>query len=731
MKTSQDRNNYGADRRFGSWRGPRLACAAIALLSSMPAAHAAVFGEVRVQSQLGQPLRAEIDIKDISPEDAKSLKVGVAGAEAYGYAGMSYPPEAAGMTAQIVHKPDGSFVARLRSTRAVQQPMLELLLDMRWASGRQSRAIAMLVEEPPGKRQASREKEAPVVAPSAQAAAPAEPKPEQPAQQGNASAPQQGNAAAAPGGSYTVQRGDHLYRIAEQAATSTPSGGQALTVDQLVAALYHANPHAFINGNMNLLKEGAVLSLPSRLPGSPPAPAQAQHDIVVRNEQFESYRDRLAGAATTAPVTPDKAHEQRGSVTARVREEGPAAGPRDELRLSKPESAATSEAKVANAKEAAKPGPEDEIARQRQLRETEQRLSELRKNVGDMQKLLESKIQQLAQGSPQQDPAAPPSAQAVSPAGTVGGAALVAGGAGAATVSPESALAGASASSPQAGAAANVRALLTGPWLLPGAGVAGALLAGFWLARRRRPAAEDSWEEVDIVSTPGAAAGAGHGAGHGAGYGAAYGAGYGAGYGGAARRGDGRVIDENWRGPRDDDLVLEAEVSVAPEPEPEPVDERVRALAALSLPLDAFPPPAEGAARPAPGAEVDDERQRARNVEVGEDDLPEDDDDLNGEARHEGWHREGAADGAAAQRPAFDMSSISLDLDPDDVTVLGGGRVLSGTEAERALHRKLELAHERLALGDRDGAAALLHEIETSAGGWLGDEVVALRRALD
>ncbi|MDE1927096.1 MAG: hypothetical protein KGI36_07905, partial [Burkholderiales bacterium] len=47
--------------------------------------HAAALGlgRLNVQSALGETLRAEIDVTDITPEEAASLKLRVAGADAY------------------------------------------------------------------------------------------------------------------------------------------------------------------------------------------------------------------------------------------------------------------------------------------------------------------------------------------------------------------------------------------------------------------------------------------------------------------------------------------------------------------------------------------------------------------------------------------------------------------------------------------------------------------------
>ena len=68
----------------GRWRVGAMA-SAIALLGCLASleAHAVALGRITVQSALGESLRAEIDISDLSADEAASLRVGVAGADVF------------------------------------------------------------------------------------------------------------------------------------------------------------------------------------------------------------------------------------------------------------------------------------------------------------------------------------------------------------------------------------------------------------------------------------------------------------------------------------------------------------------------------------------------------------------------------------------------------------------------------------------------------------------------
>ena len=139
-----------------------LALAALAALSAAPSdVHALGVGRLSVQSALGEGMRAEIDITNLSAEEAASLQVRVAAPEAYRTAGVDYNAVLASTQAVVARRADGRAVLRLSSDRAVQEPFVEVILELSWSSGRLVREFTLLFD-PPGSR----------YAPPAQAAAP-------------------------------------------------------------------------------------------------------------------------------------------------------------------------------------------------------------------------------------------------------------------------------------------------------------------------------------------------------------------------------------------------------------------------------------------------------------------------------------------------------------------------------------------------------------------------------
>src|SRR5437660_1431794 len=127
-------------------RWSTLAVTALGLLLVQPAAYAAGFGQLRVQSNLGQPLQAEIDITGVSAEEAGSLTVKLAPSSAYARAGLTYLPAISSVKLDVQQRPNGSYVATVRSNQPLSEPFVDILVDMSWSSGKVTRAYTFLLD---------------------------------------------------------------------------------------------------------------------------------------------------------------------------------------------------------------------------------------------------------------------------------------------------------------------------------------------------------------------------------------------------------------------------------------------------------------------------------------------------------------------------------------------------------------------------------------------------------
>jgi pilus assembly protein FimV len=124
--------------------------AAAALTLAAAQVHALGLGRLAVQSALGETLRAEIDITSLTAEESSSLRVRVAPPEAYRAAGVDYNAVLSSLQATIQKRSDGRSYLRLTSDRVVQEPFVDVILEMQWASGRLVREYTLLFD-PPGR----------------------------------------------------------------------------------------------------------------------------------------------------------------------------------------------------------------------------------------------------------------------------------------------------------------------------------------------------------------------------------------------------------------------------------------------------------------------------------------------------------------------------------------------------------------------------------------------------
>ena len=105
-------------------------------------------GRLNVQSGLGESLRAEIEITSMTPEEAASLKLRIAPPEAYRSAGVDYNAVLPSTQVQMARRADGRNVLRVTSDRAVQEPFIEVIVELNSASGRLVREFTALLDPP-------------------------------------------------------------------------------------------------------------------------------------------------------------------------------------------------------------------------------------------------------------------------------------------------------------------------------------------------------------------------------------------------------------------------------------------------------------------------------------------------------------------------------------------------------------------------------------------------------
>lgn len=392
----------------------QLAAAGLVALPLM--AHAAGLGKLSVTSALGQPLAAEIELFAADKAELDSISATLASDQAYRDARVDFSPVLSTLRFSVEKKPGGKAVLKVTSSRPVNDPFIDMLVELSWASGRLVREYTMLLD-PPG--MASPQTVAPVAVTPAQSPARAAPAPvAPPAAQPPATAdapvsePAAAPKAAAPQDTaptrVKVKRGDTLIGIAQRVRSDSVS------LEQTLVGLYRENTHAFV-GNMNRLKAGRTLAVPTAEAVAAIPQKEAVRELKLQAADWNAYRQKLAASVSGTPATePAAGQTSSGKITPKVEDKAAAAAAdqKDVLKLSKvaPADTAANKGEARALQEKLRAQEEDAIARQKALAESDQRVALLEKQIQDMQKLADMKAQAQASAPAEAEPSAAPAA---------------------------------------------------------------------------------------------------------------------------------------------------------------------------------------------------------------------------------------------------------------------------------------------------------------------------------
>lgn len=377
------------------WRG--LAALALLLISS--SALALGLGEIRVKSAPGQPLLAEIPIISTEPGELEQLRAQLASPTTFERVGLPRPTGLVGnLDFAVALDEAGRPVIRVTTQEPVTVPVLNFLVEVDWGQGRLVREYSAMVDSPGAVAAAAQPViDAPQAAPEDAIVRPAEPpvaavEPAPPADAPPAPAPTTaapaGATAAVPpapaaqaGGQLTVARGQTLSAIARDIG-----GGSSL--DQTMIALLRANPEAFIGGNINRLKQGAVLRIPAseevaRL-------GQIEAAALVRN-QIDEWRQARRPIPQPAAIAAN---------TASPAAEAPSRTAEARLEIAPPLAGAAARAGTQSGVEA---GGEGDMLANEQLQQSKEDLAaresevqELRAQVAELEKLKQQQDKLIA-----------------------------------------------------------------------------------------------------------------------------------------------------------------------------------------------------------------------------------------------------------------------------------------------------------------------------------------------
>ncbi|MGH8274610.1 MAG: FimV/HubP family polar landmark protein [Gammaproteobacteria bacterium] len=264
-------------------------------------------GQIHSDTRIGQPLNARIPILSANRDTLQGLTVGLAKQAVYQQAGLRESDFLYNLKFQVKQGANGPYVL-VTSTQPVRLPFLNILIHAHWSSGDVTRQYTLLLNPPvfANSQSGSENVETPSVP---QRQVPIQRvQPEQPVTQ-SANPPPANRPVNPPpaqlGGQVEVRHGQTLWGIA-----SRLGGNAGVGVNRMMIAIYRVNPQAF-SGNINRLKAGATLRVPSREEVGQISSSTAKTAVAQQTRTWQAAKsggihsgDKTGGETRVAGTTP-------------------------------------------------------------------------------------------------------------------------------------------------------------------------------------------------------------------------------------------------------------------------------------------------------------------------------------------------------------------------------------------------------------------------------------------
>lgn len=277
-------------------------------LSLPGAAHALGLGEIHVDSALNEPLAAEIDIVGATSEELAGLTATIASRETFLKFGADRPPFLTSATFKVAHDVRGRPVLSIRSTDSFTEPLVNLVVDLRWHSGEVIRQYSLLLDPAgfPSAIQVASALPVPatvaasVVAPVSTATAPGAP------------VIQSRTTTSAEPAVETVKSSRKMTHV--KIGSKATLRGVAWRVgarsdadlNKTMLAIFRTNPAAF-EGNINRLHRGVTLFIPSQETIAAISSIEANREINAQMAEWRATPKARAGVTASGLATPSVA----------------------------------------------------------------------------------------------------------------------------------------------------------------------------------------------------------------------------------------------------------------------------------------------------------------------------------------------------------------------------------------------------------------------------------------
>ena len=255
----------------------------VSMLSMPLLLQAADLGKLRVISALGQPLNAEIELIDISEGQLDSLSSVVADEQAYEALGLSKPSFYDQIVIQTSKNSNGLPVLVLSSMQPINEPFLNILIQLNGLNTQIVREYALLLDH-------SSQTEQEIASPLIDV-----PQPISQVFENESHSQDQSY--------YNVSEGETLVSIAQKVASKAE-------LNKAILALFNSNPDAFIAKNINGLRKGSKLHIPTEADLAAIDLNTAYQFVVDQNANWEIYQTKLANLALDKAAVENEPHQQ-------------------------------------------------------------------------------------------------------------------------------------------------------------------------------------------------------------------------------------------------------------------------------------------------------------------------------------------------------------------------------------------------------------------------------------
>ena len=287
-------------------------------------------------SRQGEALKLSFLITEVSAVEEEGLKVALAATKVYQSTQIAKVDGLDDIKFEINKQADGTFKVLMTGNQPMPQAHADLIIDLEWASGRRYINLGVDFEESATKSAPAPDEKPQTAQPVPEPAPPtapaektiAEPVKTEPSQDKPAPAPEASTSAQTPAAtpaetaspaspeasanSIEVKKGDTASKL----LLAHPV--QGVSLDQLLLAMLHMNPSAFVNDNVNRLAAGALITMPTADEAGTYDPKQARESIRLQATDFKTYRASLAAKVPNAKQANASKRESSGNLKADV-----------------------------------------------------------------------------------------------------------------------------------------------------------------------------------------------------------------------------------------------------------------------------------------------------------------------------------------------------------------------------------------------------------------------------